>query len=144
MEITTKSTSESSEPIAYGFLFFLSVVIWAMGALTFRLWGHIFFNPDSNLSMGASFLFLLVFWIPLVYGIFQWTKVLPEQRSEVAIYMAIPSMLLDVFTTYFFEQFYPNMSVTASGQYAAWLLCAYALFLLVAVITGKSGNSQKV
>lgn len=135
-------TENSNKPIFYGIFVFLSVVLWAIATLTLRLWGHTFFIPDSNLSMSISFLGSLLL-VALVYGIFHWQKVQPQQRRDVAICLAIPAMLLDVLSTYFFAQVYPNMSPSAAGPYGAWLLCAYAILLLTGVITSQSGNLQK-
>ncbi|MBD2534996.1 DUF5367 family protein [Nostoc flagelliforme FACHB-838] len=59
--------------------------------------------------MVSSFLFSVTCLPLLVYAIFRWKKVLPHQRLEAAVCLAIPGMLLDVVTTYFFTQAFPNV-----------------------------------
>jgi hypothetical protein len=103
MQAATKSVTSLSDdkPLSYGFFVFWSVAVWAVATLILRIWGQMFFIPESNLSMGASFLFSALFLPPLVYVLFRWQKVQPDQRGEALIYLTIPSMLLDVVTTYF-------------------------------------------
>lgn len=130
--------------ISYGFFVFLGVVIWAIITLIMRLWGHTFFIVESNLSMGASFLFSLLFLPLLVYSLFRWQKVQPHQRMTVTVCLAIPSMLLDVVTAYFFAQVYPNVLPSADGAYGAWLLWGYAIVLLTGAIASQNDKSPTV
>ncbi|NEQ27824.1 MAG: DUF5367 domain-containing protein [Microcoleus sp. SIO2G3] len=104
--------------------------------LVLRLWGQYFFIPESSLSMGGMFLLSIVFLPLLVYGLLQ--KVQPQQRIEAAIWLTIPSMLLDVMTTYFFAQAIPNVSPLADGAFGAWLLWGYAIVLSTGLVASRS------
>ena len=128
----------SKQQTSYGFFFLMSCLVWLIATVIMRLWGHTFFIVESNLSMGGSFLFSLLCLPPLAYGLFQWQKVQPNQRRDAAICLAIPGMLLDVLTTFFFAQVYPNLLPTADGAYGAWLLWGYALVLITGFITGQT------
>jgi NhaP-type Na+/H+ or K+/H+ antiporter len=132
MQAATKSVTSLSDdkPLSYGFFVFWSVAVWAVATLILRIWGQMFFIPESNLSMGASFLFSALFLPPLVYVLFRWQKVQHDQRGEALIYLTIPSMLLDVVTTYFFAQLFPNLPTSAACAFGAWLLWGYAIILI--------------
>lgn len=43
-------------------------------------------------------------------------------------------MLLDVLTTYFFQQIFPNLNPAGDGAWGAALLFSYALFLFPALV----------
>ena len=137
-------TESRSQQVPYGFFFFMSFLIWLIATAIMRLWGHTFFIVENNLSMGGSFLFSLLCLPPLTYGLFRWQKVQPDQRRDAAICLTIPGMLLDVVTTYFFAQAYPNVLPTADGAYGAWLLWGYALVLITGFITGQKSKSPAV
>lgn len=139
-----KMTESSSQSISQGFFFFASFLAWLIGTVIMRLWGHRFFIPENNLSMGSSFLFSLLFLPLLAYALFRWKKVQPHQRRDAAICLAIPGMLLDAVTTYFFTQVYPNVLPAADGAFGAWLLWGYALVLITGFITGQKSKSQMV
>jgi len=136
MQAATKKVTAPSPNgrISYGFFFCMSFLIWSIATVVMRLWGHTFFIPNSNLSMVSSFLFSLTCLPLLVYAIFQWKKVPPHQRQEAAICLAIPGMLLDVVTTYFFASAFPNVLPIADGAFGAWLLWGYAIVLLTGLI----------
>ena len=123
--------------ISSGFFVFLSILIWLIATSILRLWGHTFFIP-SALIMSVNFLWSVLFLPPLVYGVFRWQKVPPQQRQNVAIWLAVPGMLLDVSSTYFFPQVFPNMLPSVDGPFAAWLLWGYAIVLMTGVITSRS------
>lgn len=146
MQAATKvvMTESRDKRISYGFFFGMSFLIWLMATVVMRLWGHTFFIPDSNLSMVSSFLFSLTCLPLLVYAIFHRQKVLPRQRQEAAICLAIPGMLLDVVTTYCFAQAFPNILPTADGAFGAWLLWGYAIVLVTGLIASRSSKPQSL
>jgi hypothetical protein len=129
--------------ISSGLFVFLSFLIWLIATSILRLWGHTFFIP-SALIMSVNFLWSLFFLPPLVYGIFRWQNVLPQQRQDAAICLAVPGMLLDVLTTYFFPQVFPNMLPAVDGAFGAWLLWGYAIVLITGLITSRRVKSQTV
>lgn len=130
-----------SQQISYGLFLFISFLVWLIATVIMRLWGHTFFIAENNLSMSVNFLFSLFCLPPLVYVLFRWQNVRYERRRDVAICLAIPGMLLDVITTYFFEAIYPNVLPTADGAYGAWLLWGYALVLITGWVTGQKSQS---
>lgn len=145
MQTATKDViTHHNQQISYGFFYCISFLIWLTATIVMRLWGHTFFIPNSTLSMVSSFLFSLTFLPLLVYVIFQWKKVPPHQHQEAVICLAIPGMLLDVVTTYFFAQVFPNILPSADGAFGAWLLWGYAIVLITGLITSRSHRSQSL
>ena len=134
---TKVNTAGFDKQVSYRFFFFTSFLVWLIATLVFRFWGQIFFLPDSNLSMIASFLFSLFFLPGLAYSLFIWQNVEPFRRKDAAICLAIPGMLLDVLVTYFFPYFFPNMSYQANGAFGAWLLWGYAIVLMTGIFTSQ-------
>ncbi|MBD2090044.1 DUF5367 domain-containing protein [Microcoleus sp. FACHB-1515] len=138
METATVTHDAISRPkqIRYGFFCAMGVLVWLSATLVLRLWGQYFFIPESRLSMGGMFLFSIAFLPPLIYFFLQ--KVQPQQQLEALLWLSIPSMLLDVDTTYFFAQAFPNLSPAAVGAFAAWLLWSYAIVLITGLAMSRS------
>ncbi|MBD2258212.1 DUF5367 domain-containing protein [Pseudanabaena sp. FACHB-2040] len=128
----------------YGFFLFTSFVAWLIATLVMRLWGHTFFFPSSNLNMIAIFLLPLVCLPPFVHALFRWKGLQPNQYLEATICLAIPGMLLDVETAYFFQRVYPNVLPSADGPYGAWLLWVYLIVLVTGLATSLHSKLRKV
>lgn len=143
MQNATRSnpTKTRTQPIFSEFLL-AGVLVWLEATVVIRLWGHKFFIPESNLSMGGTFLFSLLFLPLLVYALFRWKQIPPHQCSTAAICLAAPGLLLDVVFVYFFRQFFPNMPATADGAVGSCLLWGYALVLVTGLVMSQ-GKSQE-
>ena len=115
----------------------IGVLVWFGATLAMRVAGQYFFNPDNAGLMLVNFIAMLIAMPLLARAIFQWRRVPAAQRAAAALGVALPGMLLDVLTTYFFRQTFPNVSAAGAGAWGAWLLFSYALFLLPAVWGGK-------
>ncbi len=134
------NNADRNKKISYGFFLFMSFMIWLIATLIIRFWGEIFFIPDNNLSMLTNFLFSLFFLPPLAYSLFNWQNVEPFQRKDAAICLAIPGMLFDALSTYFFPWFFPNLPDGANGVFGAWLLWGYAIVLITGLLTSQWKN----
>jgi Family of unknown function (DUF5367) len=139
MQISTQFEQSENlvQKLPYRFFVVVGVLIWFLATVVLRLWGHTFFIVENPLSMGGVFLLVLIGLPVFTHQLFQWKKVLPHQRRDAAICLVIPGMLLDVPTTYFFAQVYPNMLPSADGAFGAWLLWGYALVLITGLMTGR-------
>lgn len=131
------NTASHDKQMSYKFFFFASFLVWLIATLVLRFWGQIFFIPDSNLSMIASFLFSLFFLPVLTYSLFLWQNLEPVQRKDAAICLVIPGMVLDALTNYFFPYFFPNLPDGANGIFGAWLLWGYAIVLMTGLLTSQ-------
>ena len=112
----------------------LGVAIWLVVTVLMRLDGHYLFQPDNPTLMGVTFLAMLIAMPLLALAIFRWRRVPAQQRAAVAIALAAPGMLLDVLTTYFFQQVFPNLNPAGASSWGAVLLFSYALFLFPALV----------
>jgi hypothetical protein len=117
--------------------FGIGFLVWLVATVLMRLDGQYFFRPDNAALMLFNFIAMLIAMPLLALAIFRWRRVPASQRAVVALAVAVPGMLLDVLTTYFFVQVFPNVSATGAGAWGAWLLFSYALFLLPALKGGK-------
>lgn len=115
----------------------IGVVIWFGATLVMRVAGQFFFHHDSATWMAGNFIAMLIAMPLLARAIFQWRRVPVAQRAAVALAVAVPGMLLDVLTTYFFAQTFPNMDAAGDGAWGAILLFSYALFLVPALWGGR-------
>ncbi len=115
----------------------IGVAVWLGATLAMRVAGQYFFHPDSAAWMAVNFTAMLIAMPLLARAIFQWRRVPASQRAAAALGVAVPGMLLDVLTTYFFAQTFPNVNAAGAGAWGAWLLFSYALFLLPAIWGGK-------
>lgn len=115
----------------------IGVIVWFGATLAMRVAGQFFFHHDSAAWMAFNFTAMLIAMPLLAYAIFQWRRVPATQRAAAAVAVAVPGMLLDVLTTYFFAQTFPNVNGAGDGAWGAWLLFSYALFLVPALWGGK-------
>jgi len=108
----------------------LGFVLWLLATALFRFAGQYFFLPDE-----APRLILFVA-TPIVTSLatIACLKVLKEARgdeAEAAIGLALPGMLLDVFTAHEFARVFPNLDPTLDAAFSALLLLSYGTILLV-------------
>jgi hypothetical protein len=132
------------KPLSYKIFLAAGFLVWLAGTAAMRLWGHVLFLPANPLSMVDCFLFLLIGMPLLVYGILRSQHLPPHQYLEAIVWMAIPSMFLDVLTTYFFAPIFPNMPPSASGAFGAWLLWGYTVVLATGLAAYYRDRSQAV
>lgn len=52
------------------------------------------------------------------------------------VLMVLPGMLIDTFIIQLFENTFPNMPVSRAATFGSWLMWAYSIVLLTAVIVG--------
>lgn len=131
--VLSRSTSDFTLAPYLGFGF----VVWLLVTLIMRLDGQYFFQPDNGALMSLVFVAMLIAMPLLAVAIFRWRRVPVAQRPAVALAIAVPGMLLDVLTTYFFQQVFPNLNAAGAGAWGACLLFSYALFLVPALFGRK-------
>lgn len=132
---------ESAERLAFGKqtqsftltpFVIIGIAVWFGATLLMRVAGQYFFDPNNAGLMAVDFLAMLIAMPLLARAIFRGWRVPAAQRASAALGVALPGMLLDVLTTYFFAQFFPNVNAAGAGAWGACLLFSYALFLVPA------------
>jgi hypothetical protein len=110
-------------------LLLYGLVIWVAATVTLRMTGQHFLRPGD--WRGALSLFAISFplmaW--LVRRLCRGVQLPPEQWPAGAIAVALPTLLLDPFSSAFFPVVFPNMVPEVAGVFGGWMLwcCAGAL-----------------
>ena len=108
--------------------FFVSgLVIWLAATLVLRLAGQHVLHPGD--AAGTLVLFLVSFPL-MAWVVRRLCRPLPrDQWLQGAVSFALPSLLLDPFSSAFFPAVFPNMSPAVAGVFGGWVLwcCAGAM-----------------
>ena len=110
-------------------MFLCGVAIWIAATLALRLTGQHLLRPGD----GAGTLILFAVSFPLMALLARRLclrfHIRPEQWPAGAISLALPTLLLDPFSSVFFPFVFPNMSPQVAGVFGGWMLwcCAGAL-----------------
>ena len=110
-------------------LFLYGLAIWMGGTIALRLAGQRLLYPGN--WMGILILFAISFpamaWI--VRRLCSRFQLPREQWPVGAISVALPTLLLDPFSSAFFPVVFPNIAPEAAGLFGGWMLwcCAGAL-----------------
>jgi len=117
------------------FFVYVGFLLWLAATLLFRIWGDELINPDKPLIW---LLFLVVPGMMLVLkGLLNHRKISSEDRPKAALLIAVPGMILDVFSTGLHPYVLPNLPESDFYWFSAWLLWAYSMILLGGLIGSK-------
>jgi hypothetical protein len=113
-------------------LVFVGLVIWLGATAALRIAGQ--YVLRSNSWAGILILFALSFpfmaWLAR-----RLCRRLPAQRWPMgAISLALPTLVLDPFSSAFFPAVFPNIAPEMAGVFGGWMLCCCAGALLGASI----------
>jgi hypothetical protein len=115
-------------------LMLCGLAIWAAGTLVLRVAGQNLLHPGNwagtLILFGVSF--PLIGWI--VRRLCRRFRLPREQWPAVAISVALPTLLLDPFSSAFFPVVFPNIAPEASGLFGGWMLCCCAGALVGAFV----------
>jgi len=110
-------------------LFLYGLVIWIAATIALRIAGQHMLHPghvrETLILFAVSF--PLMAW--LVRRLSSRAHLPPEQWPAGAISIALPTLLLDPFSSAFFPVVFPNMAPEVAGVFGGWMLwcCAGAL-----------------
>jgi hypothetical protein len=108
-------------------LFLYGFAVWLGATIALRLAGQRLLHPGD--TVGTLFLFLAGFPL-MVWLVRRLCRPLPpEQWLRGSVSFALPSLLLDPFSSAFFPFLFPNMAPSVAGIFGGWVLwcCAGAL-----------------
>ena len=104
-------------------IFIVGFVIWLAATIVLRLGGQYVLHPESPLAIAM----LLVASFPLMAIVARRVcadaKMPREQWPAAAIFLVLPSLMLDTFSAAFFSTVYPNITPAAAGLFGGWILC---------------------
>lgn len=113
----------------YSRLLLCGLGIWVGATLALRIAGQYLLRPGD--WKGTLILFAVSFplmaWI--VRGLCSRFQLRPEQWPAGAVSIALPTLLLDPFSSAFFPVVFPNMAPEVAGVFGGWMLwcCAGAM-----------------
>lgn len=111
--------------VVWGFL------LWSAATLIIRIAGSFLFNPGNSSSLLIAFLVAIPLIILTTYPVYSWRKVSAHKRVQSALSIALPGMVLDIFSMIFFPTVFPNLLLAHADRYfSAWLLWSYSLILI--------------
>jgi hypothetical protein len=110
-------------------LFLYGLAIWIGATVALRLAGQHLLNPARSTPTILLFAvsFPLMAW--LVRHLCRSFRLHPNEWPAGAISIALPTLLLDPFSSAFFPAVFPNMAPEMAGVFGGWMLwcCAGAL-----------------
>lgn len=118
--------------IAWGFL------LWISATALFRLSGQIFLIPDQVFLVLSIFILAIPLIAIATYPYYYVRKISGAERLKTAVQIALPGMLLDILSIFYFAKVFPNLTNDSLPLFASWLLWAYSLIL----ITGFSKKNK--
>jgi hypothetical protein len=110
-------------------LFLYGLGIWLAATAALRLGGQRLLHPDD----AARTLILFAVSFPLMALVARRLcrkfSIPPDAWPAAAISLALPTLLLDPFSSAFFPAVFPNIPASAAGIFGGWMLwcCAGAL-----------------
>lgn len=114
--------------------------IWLLATIAFRVAGQYFFITESPVVF--SLLYLIVIPALSIISIltFKRFKLSGVNQIIAGVLMVLPGMLIDTFVIPFFDVVFPNMPASRAAAFGSWLMWAYSIVLLTAIITGLKQN----
>jgi hypothetical protein len=110
-------------------LLFVGFAIWAGASIVLRFAGQRLLHPGNDAGIALLFLvsFPLMAW--LVRRLCSGAGLPRDQWLGGAVSIALPTLVLDSFTSAFFRVAYPNIAPELAGVFGGWILwcCAGAL-----------------
>ena len=107
-------------------LFLYGLGIWLAATAALRLGGQRLLHPESAIRtlilFGVSFVLMAFLARRLCRGL----HVPLEAWPAGAISLALPTLLLDPFSSAFFADVFPNIPASAAGIFGGWMLCCCA------------------
>ncbi len=115
-------------------------LVWLVATILLRVVGHIFFA--TSLALVLTFVVTGVSLVLILLLLFVQARMDPVRRIHVALSLALPGMLLDIFSVTFVANVFPNIPATAHAALAGCLLWAYSLVLLSALVPLPARSSE--
>ena len=104
-------------------------VIWLAGTIVLRFSGQYILYPTSLVAIAALLLVSFPLMALMARRICADAALPREDWPASGIFLVMPSLVLDTFSTVFFPLVYPNIPEQAAGLFGGWILwcCAGVL-----------------
>jgi hypothetical protein len=105
-------------------------VIWLAATIVLRFTGQYILNPASLVAIAALLLASFPLMALVARRICADAAIPRAQWPAAGIFLVMPTLVLDTFSTVFFPIVYPNIPNEAAGLFGGWMLCCCAGALL--------------
>lgn len=109
--------------VVWGFL------LWISATLLFRFFGQMFLIPGNVLLLLITFILAIPLITLATYPYYYFRKIPESKRLMSSVQIALPGMILDIFSVIYFNKVFLNLHIDSLPFFAAWLLWAYSLIL---------------
>jgi hypothetical protein len=123
------------------FFLIAGVVVWAVATVLLRFVGQYLLIPGNTLLTIAAFVGVAMLMVFLTNVLYRMKHIRGSDKLLAATLFALPGMVLDAGTVFFFADVYPNMLPEADFLLAAWLFWGYSVVLLTGLISLKKLNT---
>ncbi|MBB1138211.1 DUF5367 domain-containing protein [Myroides sp. WP-1] len=114
---------------------FIGFLVWLLATLAFRFAGQFFFITESSTVLALLYFILIPSMILLSLFTFKKFNLSGFEKTAAGILLVLPGMLIDTFVIQFFEDIFPNMPSSRAASFGSWLMWAYSLVILSAIIS---------
>lgn len=108
--------------------------IWAGATIALRMAGQYLLHPGNWRGTLSLFVVSFPFMAWVVRRLCAGVPLPAEQWPAGAISIALPTLLLDPFSSAFFPLLFPNMAPEVAGVFGGWMLCCCAGGLVGAML----------
>lgn len=105
-------------------------VIWLVATIVLRFTGQYLLYPRSVVAIAMLLLVSFPLMAFVARRICAGAAVPREQWPAAGIFLVMPTLVLDAFSSIFFPMVYPNITEQAAGLFGGWMLCCCAGALL--------------
>jgi len=112
--------------------------LWLLGTIVLRVAGQHLLHPGSLPATLALFAVSVLAMALLARRLCLRLGLPREQWPAGAVSLALPTLVLDPFSSAFFPAVFPNIAPAAAGVFGGWMLCCCAGALL-GVMIGAPG-----
>lgn len=106
------------------------ILLWVLATLLFRIYGQLFLIPGNVPLLIITFILTIPLIIIATYAYYYLRKIPESKRLMTSVQIALPGMILDIFSVIFFDKVFLNLHTDSLPFFAAWLLWAYSLILI--------------
>ncbi|MCZ8541849.1 DUF5367 family protein [Psychrobacillus psychrodurans] len=106
------------------------ILLWVLATLLFRFYGQLFLIPGNVPLLIITFILTIPLIIIATYAYYYLRKIPESKRLMTSVQIALPGMILDIFSVIFFDKVFLNLHTDSLPFFASWLLWAYSLILI--------------
>ena len=110
--------------------FLTGFVIWLVATIVLRFAGQYILFPASLVAIAVLLLASFPLMALVARRVCSDAGIPREDWPEAGIYLVMPTLVLDTFSTVFFPIVFPNVAPQAAGLFGGWMLCSCAGALL--------------